>query len=71
MLEVDRDLVCSGIISKLLHSRPGTLDVETEQITRSYLATDLISLYKESRRSKYGTRLSSIPLTNDYSHGTY
>ena len=71
MPESDRDLVCSGIVSKLFRSQPDALDVETEKIARSHLATDLISLYEESLRSKYGTSLFSMSLTNDYSHGTY
>jgi hypothetical protein len=71
MLEADRDLVCSGVVSKLLRSRLDALDVETEQIARNHLASDLISLYEESLRSKYGTSSSSMSLTNDYSHGIY
>lgn len=70
-IPVDRDLASSDMISKLLCSQPDLQDVETEQIARSYLAIDLISLYTRLLRGKDYTSSFLISLTNKYSHGVY
>jgi hypothetical protein len=53
MPEADRNLICSGVVSKILRFPPDPSDLEKERVSRKCFIEDIDMLHSDCLRSKF------------------